>query len=70
MNGSCNALFRIVNKIDLARVQGGPERIEISAKTGEGHRPADRGVAGEGGRPGRGERSLAADDQSPPPGRA
>ena len=25
-----------LNKIDLARVQGGPERIEISAKTGEG----------------------------------
>ena len=25
-----------MNKIDLARVQGGPERIEISAKTGEG----------------------------------
>ena len=26
----------VLNKIDLARVQGGPERIEISAKTGEG----------------------------------
>jgi tRNA modification GTPase len=26
----------IVNKIDAARVQGGPSRIEISAKTGEG----------------------------------
>ena len=25
-----------MNKIDLARVQGGPERIEISAWTGEG----------------------------------
>ena len=44
------AIFASVNKIDLARVQGGPERIEISAKTGEGHRPPDRGAAGEGGR--------------------
>lgn len=26
----------ILNKIDLARVSGGPDRIEISAKTGEG----------------------------------
>ncbi len=26
----------VLNKIDLARVSGGPERIEISAKTGEG----------------------------------
>ena len=35
MNG-VGAQICVVNKIDLARVQGGPERIEISAKTGEG----------------------------------
>jgi tRNA modification GTPase len=35
MNG-VGAEICIVNKIDAARVQGAPERIEISAKTGEG----------------------------------
>jgi tRNA modification GTPase len=35
MSGVGTQIF-VVNKIDLARVQGGPERIEISAKTGEG----------------------------------
>jgi len=32
----CFAPLFVLNKIDLAHVAGGPERIEISAKTGEG----------------------------------
>jgi len=32
----CFAPLFVLNKIDLAHVAGGPERMEISAKTGEG----------------------------------
>ena len=35
-SGAIPARIFVLNKIDLARVQGGPERIEISAKTGQG----------------------------------
>ena len=35
-SGAIPARIFVLNKIDLARVQGGPERIEISAWTGEG----------------------------------
>ena len=35
-SGAIPARIFVLNKIDLARVQGGPERIEISARTGEG----------------------------------
>jgi tRNA modification GTPase len=31
-----DALITVLNKIDLAQVAGGPERLEVSAKTGEG----------------------------------
>jgi len=34
--GAKDGLITVLNKIDLATVAGGPDRIEVSAKTGEG----------------------------------